>query len=94
MYDMIRYVYTVKGSLRSPLDNKSGAKDNLALSAHFLSHVINRRDFVQSGAAYHSQGFEDDNLGSSPGLLGQSVATVAAHQPGELPKFSSSKPSE
>ena len=27
--------------------------------------------FVQSGAAYHSQGFEDNNLGSSPGLLGQ-----------------------
>ena len=26
---------------------------------------------VQSGAAYHSQGFEDKNLGSSPGLLGQ-----------------------
>ena len=26
---------------------------------------------IQSGAAYHSQGFEDKNLGSSPGLLGQ-----------------------
>ena len=26
---------------------------------------------VQSGAAHHSQGFEDKNLGSSPGLLGQ-----------------------
>ena len=49
---------------------------------------------VQSGAAYHSQGFEDKNVGSFPGLLGQYVATVAAHQPGELPKSSSSKPSE
>ena len=29
-----------------------------------------------------------------PGLLGQYVATVAAHQPGELPKSSSSNPSE
>ena len=28
-----------------------------------------------------------------PRLLGQYVATVAALQPGELPKFSSSKPS-
>ena len=26
---------------------------------------------VQSGAAFHSQGFEDKNLGSSPGPLGQ-----------------------
>ena len=26
---------------------------------------------LQSGTAYHSQGFEDKNLGSSPGLLGQ-----------------------
>ena len=49
---------------------------------------------VQFEAARHSQGFEDKNVGSSPGLLGQYVATVAAHQPGELPKSSSSKPSE
>ena len=27
--------------------------------------------FVQRGASDHSQGFEDKNLGSSPGLLGQ-----------------------
>ena len=26
---------------------------------------------VQSGAVYHSQGFENKNLDSSPGLLGQ-----------------------
>ena len=40
----------------------------------------------------HSQGFEDKNLDSSPGLLGQKVATVAAHQPGELPKSKSTQP--
>ena len=34
------------------------------------SHPI-RGFSVQSGAARHSQGFEDKNLGSSPGLLGQ-----------------------
>ena len=34
---------------------------------------------VQSGAAHHSQGFEDKNLNSSPGPLGQQVATVAAN---------------
>ena len=27
------------------------------------------------------------NLGSSPGLLGQQLAAVAAHKPGELPKL-------
>ena len=26
---------------------------------------------LQSGVAYHSLGFEDENLGSSPDLLGQ-----------------------
>ena len=35
---------------------------------------------IQGGATYRSQDFEDENLGSSPGLLGQKVATVAAHQ--------------
>ena len=48
--------------------------------------------YVHCWASCHSQGFEDKNLGSSPGL--QWVAKVAAHQPGELPKSSSSKPSE
>ena len=48
---------------------------------------------VHCCASNHSQGFEDKNLGSSPGQLGQLVAKVAAHQPGELPKSSSSKPS-
>ena len=42
---------------------------------------------VHCWASRHSQGFEDTNLG----LFGQLVATVAAHQPGELPKSSSSK---
>ena len=46
---------------------------------------------AQRGESDHSQDFEDKNLCSSPGLLGQKVA---AHQPGELPKSSSSKPSE
>ena len=32
---------------------------------------LNLSDIIQSGAAYHSQGFEDKNFGSSPGLLGQ-----------------------
>ena len=27
--------------------------------------------YLPSGAAYHSQGFEDNNISSSPGLLGQ-----------------------
>ena len=38
--------------------------------------------------------FTDNNYVSSPGQLGQLSASVAAHQPGELSKFSSSKPSK
>ena len=49
---------------------------------------------IQRGASDHSHCFEKKNLGNSPNLLKQYVATVAAHQPGELPKYSSSKPSE
>ena len=32
-------------------------------------------DVLQSGAAYHSLGFEDENLGSSPGWCTATVAT-------------------
>ena len=34
------------------------------------------------------QRFEDEDWGRYPGLLGHYVATIAAHQPGELPKSS------
>ena len=53
-------------------------------SIHGINYVLERnvvavsryliqieRESLQSGAAYHSQGFEDKNLGSSPCLLGQ-----------------------
>ena len=33
------------------------------------------------------EGFEDKYLGSSPGLLGQKVARVGAHQPGGTPQI-------
>ena len=49
---------------------------------------------VQSGAAGHSLGFEDEDLESSPGWWAATVATYCPSRPGELPKFSSSKPSE
>ena len=53
-----------------------------------------RRTGLHSWAARHSQGFVNKNLGTSPGLLGQLVTTVVAHQPGELPKFLLTKPCE
>ena len=43
--------------------------------------------FLQRRASDQWQGFEDKNLGSSPSLLGQQVATVAAHQPGGTPQI-------
>ena len=53
----------------------------------FRSNSVLYRD----GAAYHSLGFEDENLGSSPGRWAASVATYCPSRPGELPKFLSSK---
>ena len=49
---------------------------------------------LQRGAAYHSLGFEDKNLGSSPGWWAATVATYCPSRPGELHKFLSSKPCE
>ena len=40
---------------------------------------------LQSGAAYHSLGFEDDNLGSSPGWWAATVATYCPSRPGNYP---------
>ena len=39
--------------------------------ANSFNFEIGNMISLQSGAARHSQGFEDKNLGSSPGLLGQ-----------------------
>ena len=46
---------------------------------------------VQSGAAYHSLGFEDENFWSFPGWWAATVATYCPSRMGELPKFLSSK---
>ena len=48
--------------------------------------------YVQSGAAYRSLGFEDGNLGSSPGWWASTVASYCPSRPAILPKFLSSKP--
>ena len=54
---------------------------------NLLLHSRKSLYLIQSGASGHSLGLEDKNLGSSPGLLGQQVATVAAHQPGGTPQI-------
>ena len=46
---------------------------------------------LQSGTAYRSLGFEDENLGSSPGWWVAIVTTYYPSRLGELPKFLSSK---
>ena len=88
----------VKGSdsLLAAMEENLGKNigSDIQLSGQCIMDDLEKRYVVQRGASDHSQGFEDKNFGSSPGLLGQWVATVAAHQPGELPKFSSSNPSE
>ena len=39
---------------------------------------------IQSGAAYHLLGFEDENVGSSPGWWAANVPTYCPSKPGEL----------
>ena len=45
-------------------------------------------------ASRHTLGFEDEDLGSSPGWWAASLATYCPSRPGELPKLLSSKPCE
>ena len=63
-------------------------------SIAFISFQPQLEFELQSGAAYHSLGFEDKNLGSSPCWWAATVATYCPSRPGELPKFLSSKPCE
>ena len=51
------------------------------------------RSPVQGGPSPGGLGLVDLDMGCSTILLGQWVATVAAHQPGELPKSKSTQPS-
>ena len=48
--------------------------------------------YIQRFLSTLSHGFEDENLGSSPGWWAATVATYCPSRPGEHPKSSSSKP--
>ena len=50
--------------------------------------------YIHCWASRHSLGFEDEDLGSSPGWWAATVATYCPRRPVELPKFLSSKPWE
>ena len=44
---------------------------NVRFNYYSIADTVPTITYLQSWAAYHSQGFEDKTLGSSPGLLGQ-----------------------
>ena len=50
-------------------------------------YVLLGEYLIYTEAAYHSLGFEDGNLGSSPGWWAATVATYCPSRQGELPKF-------
>ena len=54
-----------------------------------IKPVSMRLEYIQRDPGGLAQGFVDLDLGCSTILLGQYVATVAAHLPGELPKSKS-----
>ena len=72
---------------------RRNSQENLRCNEHHL-FIKKNPIYIQSGAAGHSLGFEDEDLGSSPGWWAASVAIYCPSRPGELPKSSSSKPSE
>ena len=81
------YVNEMEGVINSNLGLFASLK-------HLLSTAHQKWPNIQSGAAYHSLGFEDEDLGSSPGWWDATVATYCPSRPGELPRFLSSKPWE
>ena len=54
----------------------------------FITTLKTNFQHVQRGAASHSQGFEDKNLGSSPGWWAATVATYSPSRPGNSPYLS------
>ena len=72
---------------------KSNPSTSIAFPVRTLSS-FQLKFVVQSGASGHSLGFEDEDLGSSPGWWAATVATYCPNRPGELPKFLFTKPSE
>ena len=59
----------------------------LHCKGHYIYHL-------QSWAAYHLLGFEDEDLGSSPGRWAATVANYCPSRSWELHQLLSSKPSE
>ena len=62
---------TKSGTHYSKLLNMRSKIQGDTLGCRLLTSKLKFWFSIQSGAAYHSQGFGDKNLGSSPGLLGQ-----------------------
>ena len=104
--DFLRIIVAAAGGRPRRDDELGGGGEDEAVArgqahelvAHFEKPRESQAEFwkgqLQSGAAYHSLGFEDENLGSSPGWWAATVATYCPSRPGELPKLLSSKPCE
>ena len=75
------FVITVQGGHGGLVQNLDSGQAGMLVTYALNRRMMNRvfvpnhhgpwsGHLVQSGAAYHSQGFEDKNLGSSPVCLG------------------------
>ena len=71
---------------------QSSLLDRSPQMPHLHTAKILHPEHIQSEAARHLQGFEDKNMGSSPGLRAATVATYCPSRPGELPTFLLTKP--
>ena len=84
---------SVKFHVTSKLNVLQKAKVNWILG-QLIERKAKTLERVQSWAANHSLGFEDEDLGSSPGWWAPTVATYCPSRPWELHKVLSSKPCE
>ena len=59
----------------SAVGHNNLSRPNLTGGTHSLESVFGSVWRIQSGAVYHSLGFEDEDLGSSPGWWAATAAT-------------------
>ena len=82
----LEQVATTAASLALEKSERKRRKEDKAKRSRKRAARDNSRN-AQSWASDRSLGFEDEDLGSSPGWWPATVATYCPSRPGELPKF-------
>ena len=94
--DILRFITKMYCSNKQHVTGDIGYKGTVTALLVQTNSVLGTDRMLHVLIAYASTerggGFEDEDLGSSPGWWAATVATYCPSRPGELPKFLSTKP--